>query len=460
MIDLPLLDTAAFDLEPHYCVGGLGDPGSRLLSGPPASRGAESLPEHEARWGRPDLWSRPDRVNALIRESGLDGRGGGGFPISRKLDTARLAPGKPLVVVNASESEPASRKDRTLVTHRPHLVLDGAAAVAAVVGADRVVVHVHRGSVAAVSSLDRAIAERRISGRADPLWQLSEGPDNYVSGEASAIAALLEGGEARPRFSAVPMAHRGPSGRPTVVNNAETMAQVGWLVARGAQDGKGGSSGATWPDGRARSVPAPSGSRLFTLVGAVERPGQVVELVGRATVGELVAHAGVPSPPAAVLVGGYAGTWVDGHRAWTAPLDRPGLEPVGAQLGCGLLGLLPHGRCGLVETAALVGYLARETAGQCGPCVHGLPRLARAWTALAQARMRRRGLRHLRGLADTVEGSGACSHPDGVVRLIRSALATFAADVDAHVAGRPCRGTAGPAILPVPTVDARNRVWR
>ncbi len=454
MTGLPLLETPAFALDPVPAGGGLGGPGTRLLSGPLPSEGAESLESHESRWGRLDPWATREGIRHAIRSSGLDGRGGGGFPLARKLDTAILAPGRPLVVVNASESEPASRKDRTLITYRPHMVLDGAAAVAAVVGADRVIVHFHKQAVAAGTSLAHAIAQRRAAGRSDPPWQLSVGPDNYVSGEASAVAALLEGGEARPHFAAVPMAHVGPSGRPTVVNNAETMAQVMLLIHGGRTDrpllgAPAGEIDATGPV-----------SRLFTLVGAVEHPGQVVELVGPATFGELLVHGAVRSPPAAVLVGGYAGTWVDGHRAWSTPLDRDGLQRIGCTPGCGLIGVLPHGRCGLDETARLVGYLAGETAGQCGPCVHGLPRLARAWAALAGGRMRRRGLRHLVSLAEAVDGSGACSHPDGVVRLIRSALGAFAADVDAHLSGRVCPDVTHPPVFPVPSAETGSREWR
>jgi NADH:ubiquinone oxidoreductase subunit F (NADH-binding) len=252
------------------------------------------------------------------------------------------------------------------------------------------------------------------------------------------------------------MAHVGPSGRPTVVNNAETMAQV-MLVIHGA--GLGGWTPWSGPDpsGDGGSTP---GSRLFTLVGAVPTPGQVFEVTGRATLGELAAHAAVTAPPYAVLVGGYAGTWVDGRRAWSTPLDRASLEQVGASVGCGLIGVLPYGRCGLQETARLVGYLAGETAGQCGPCVHGLPRLARASAALAEGRMRRRGVRQLESLAAAVDGSGACGHPDGVVRLIRSALRTFESDVDSHLAGRACATVAQPAVFPVPHVEPDTREWR
>ena len=432
---------------PDFAVGGVGDPGTRLLSGPDPSVGAEPYAHHLARMGPLPPPAMTDDLRALTRESGLLGRGGGGFPLARKLETAIAAPGVPLVVVNASESEPVSRKDRTLCRNRPHLVLDGAAAAAAIVGADEVTVHVHRGSADAHDGLVRAMGERRAAGAVDPLWRISLGPDRYVSGEASAIASLLAGGDARPRFSRIPMATWGPSGRPTVVSNAETMAHLGFLLRSGP--GFWGSGG----------TPAAPGSRLLTLTGSVPVPGRVLELVGRGTIGEILSGAGHFAVPSAVLVGGYGGTWLDGETAWQTPFDPEALRCVGAQPGCGLIGVLPHGACGLTETARLVRYLADESAGQCGPCVAGLPAMAAACEALARGDLRRRGIRRLDSVARLVTGGGACSHPDGVARLVRSALDIFEDDVARHLAGKACRGSSHPPVFSVPLVDP-DSVWR
>ena len=151
-----------------------------------------------------------------------------------------------------------------------------------------------------------------------------------------------------------------------------------------------------------------------------------------------------------MLVGGFAGTWVRGDEAWQTPFTRDSLRCVGAEPGCGLLGVLPHGACALVETARIVRYLAGESAGQCGTCVAGLPRLADACEALAAGTLRRRGERRMGALGDTVLGSGACGHPDAVVRLIRSTLAVFEDDVVGHLAGHPCRGSDHPPVFAVP----------
>jgi len=415
----------------------LGGADALVLSGPSATEGAERLLDHTVRWG-PLPAHDGARVRSLLRDSRLDGRGGGGFPLVRKVDTALLAPGRPVVIVNGSESEPASRKDRTLCRHRPHLVLDGAALLARALGADEVVVHTHRRPGSSAGRLATAIVERVRAALDDPAWHVSEGPDRYVAGESSAVASFIDGGEARPRFTTRPLAANGPSGRPTLVSNAETVVQLAVAARIGA---------AAW---NARGAPSSPGPRLATLAGAVPRPGLVLELTGNGTIGDLLAAGGIGAPPAAVLVGGFAGTWVRGDEAWQTPYTREALHCVGASPGCGLLAVLPHDACPLAETARLVRYLAGESAGQCGSCVAGLPRLADAMDALADGSARRRGVARMAALAETVVGSGACAHPDGVALLVRSTLDVFADDVVRHLGGGPCRGADHPPILPVP----------
>jgi NADH:ubiquinone oxidoreductase subunit F (NADH-binding) len=415
-------------------VGGLGDPGTVLLSGPGTGTGPEPLADHLRRWGPlPGLVG--GQVLDLLGASGLDGRGGGGFPLGRKV-AAALATGRdPVLVVNASESEPASAKDATLCAHRPHLVLDGAVLAAAALGVGAVTVHLHRGSGAAVDGIRRAVHERwpdRVA------WTVSLGPDRYVSGEASAVAGYLDDGDARPRFSMAPLARRGPTGRPTVVANAETVAHLG-IISRVGPD--------AWSTLGWGASPGP---RLMTLAGAVDHPGRVIELTGPGTVGDVLVAGGLTAPPAAVLVGGFAGTWLAGDEAWQAPVERSALACLGAVPGCGLLGVLPHGACALVETARIVRYLAGESAGQCGSCVAGMPRLAAGMGSRGAGAIRRRGLRRLENLGDEVLGSGACGHPDGVVRLVRSTLDVFRDDVVRHLAGEPCRGADHPPVLAVP----------
>ena len=146
--------------------GVAGSPGTRLLAGPAQSMGSETLDSHERRLGAvTSIGTSPQALRDAVRASGLMGRGGAGFPTATKFDVAAAAPGRPIVVVNASEGEPASAKDRTLLELRPHLVLDGADLAAFAVGAHEIVIYFHRSHLRANAALEQALAERRDAGR-------------------------------------------------------------------------------------------------------------------------------------------------------------------------------------------------------------------------------------------------------------------------------------------------------
>ncbi len=155
-----------------------------------------------------------------------------------------------------------------------------------------------------------------------------------------------------------------------------------------------------------------------------------------------------------MLIGGYFGTWHDGRDVAGLPLSPAGLAPAGAAPGAGVLLALPDGACGIAETAAILAYLAGESAGQCGPCRLGLPAIAGDFAQLAQARPdgdpEGGPLSRLDRRLGVIAGRGACRLPDGAVRLAASALAAFGADARAHAAGRPCAAASQPTALPVP----------
>lgn len=402
----------------------VGDQSPRLLAGPTGPN-AESFASHRSRLGPID-WQRhsPRDIRDLVHEAGLVGRGGGEFPLWKKLDTAVRAIGVPLVVVNASEGEPASRKDATLLSRRPHLVLDGAEVVASAVGASHVVVYLSEGDNS-IRGLRRAVMERDATGPAK--FHLVEAPDRYVAGESSAIVSFLSSGIALPRHHAVTAAEKGASDRPTVVSNTETYAHVAMIARYGAKWFRTCGS---------NSVP---GSTLVTLAGSVSEPGLVLEVVAETTFGEVLAEAGgIAVAPRAVLVGGYAGTWVDGKSVWSAILERHWLRQAGAPLGCGMIAVLDHEQCGVAETARLLTWMADQSAGQCGPCVSGLPAIAVLAHDLAAGRATRRDLKRLRELAVSVRGRGACGHPTGAAQLLESSLDVFADETHKHLNGRSC----------------------
>lgn len=410
--------------EPKFAT--VGSEYGRLLSGAPAR---EHLRMHQQRFGELPEIIDPFSALAAARESHVVGRGGAEFPLARKLATARSAGGEPIVVVNGSESEPASRKDRALLQLRPHLVLDGAQLAAAAVGARRVIVYVHAEQVQTAASVAAAIRER---GDAAGLSVVVRGgPAGFVTGESSSVVAALEGARAVPRPHAAPVAVRGLGGRPTVLSNVETLAHLA-LAFR---------FGSTWF--RALGSSEAPGSTLLTLAGAATVSGLVVETLYPSTFSDLLTeHGGVARPPRAVLIGGYGGRWVSGVAAWDTVVDRALLKRAGVPLGCGLVAPLPESACGLEVTSRLLDFLSAQSAGQCGSCLFGLPRISTLFRAVVREGGTRADIRQLRELAHTVEGRGGCAHPDGATVLLESALEVFADDVRAHLKGRHCGGAA------------------
>lgn len=406
----------------------------RLLAGTRADR-ALSLAEHlQVHGPLPRVADLIDSVSG----SGLTGRGGAAFPLAAKMRTVAAATGRPVVVVNAAESEPASEKDACLAERAPQLVLDGAEAAAQAVGARDVVLWVHRGAVAARESLAAALAERRAAGLGPRRPRVVPGPDRYVAGEASAVVHHLSGGPALPTMSPHRTAERGVRGRPTLLANAETFAHVA-LVARHGPDWFRSAGTADEP-----------GTMLATVRGAVRRPGVVEVEVGTPLVDVLQRAGGATEALSALLLGGYGGTWLSHEAARSARLSRADLGPLGVDLGVGLVLAFPATRCPLAETERLVGWLAAESAGQCGPCVNGLPALAADVTALVTGREGPAALARLRRRADLVSGRGACHHPDGTARLALSAVRVFDEHLAAHARAGRCPDLAASPVAPLP----------
>jgi NADH:ubiquinone oxidoreductase subunit F (NADH-binding) len=395
-----------------------------------------SLADHYGRYGPlPAAALDRRRSEALIGEvqrSGLTGRGGAGFPTAKKLAAVAAGPA-PVVVANGTEGEPASAKDKVLLARSPHLVLDGAVLAAAMVGARRAVIVVHH---AVREIVGDAVAERRRAGSDPVRIQVVTAADRFVGGEASAVIHWIERGIPTPTASPPRPSDQGLGGRPTLVQNVETLAHLA-LIAR---------YGAAWF--RAVGTPEEPGSMLVTVLGAVREPC-VLEVAIGTGVRDVLSLAGGPSVPLqALLIGGYFGSWVNAAAATTLPFSAGGLATLGASVGAGLVAALPEDACGLAETARVVRYLADESAGQCGPCLFGLDAVAGRVEQIAEGRSSDLSL--LRRWLGQVDGRGACSHPDGAVRLIRSALAVFGPELDRHARGWCC-GTAAARVLPVPS---------
>jgi NADH:ubiquinone oxidoreductase subunit F (NADH-binding) len=374
---------------------------SRLLAGGPTW--AEHLVAH-------GFLPEPGRgLIDAVEHAGLRGRGGAGFPTATKL--AAVAEGRrPVVVVNGTEGEPMSAKDALLLARAPHLVLDGAVLAARAVDAREVLVVAPEPARVAA-----ALRERRDRGLE---FRVSERAPGYVAGEESAVIAHLEGRPARPRTKPPRPAERGYRRRPTLVQNVETLAHIA-LIARG-----------DWTD-----------TRLVTVSGAVHAPG--VREVGAGTqLTDLVA----PSEPLrAVLVGGYFGAWVPAYG--DLRLDDRMLAEHGAAVGAGVIVALGRSACPVAETARLTAWLAAESAGQCGPCVHGLGALAGVLQRIAAGRPEREDFQRLARWTEMVRRRGACAHPDGAARMLASARRLFAAELQDHAHNGPCAACRTPGTL-------------
>ncbi len=427
--------------------------GPRLL--PPGGRPAIDLADHLGRHGPLPYRDRAGAARRAslvddVRDAGLTGRGGAAFPVHRKL-TAVLRSGGPAVVVgNGAEGEPASSKDKSLLLLAPHLVLDGLQLAAEAVGADDAVLYAgidQRG----IDWLDGLIAQRRSAGIDRVAVRLIASPARFVAGQESALVSRIGGGPALPAFTPPRVFERGVDDRPTLVQNVETLAHLS-LIAR---------HGPAWF--RSAGTPDEPGTVLCTLQQADGRV-DLTEAPFGTPLTSLLGLAGTQ----AVLVGGYHGAWLPAATAARLTLSNAALRPHGACIGAGVLAALPADRCGLRETARVSRYLALESAGQCGPCRNGLPRIAGALADLADVSYRqdatgKRGpdpaiVADLDRWSSLVERRGACAHPDGTVRFVASGLRTFRAEVVAHLHGR-CTAPNPQRFLPLSAEPATDQDW-
>ena len=385
-----------------------------------------TLTQHEEAFA---MTSRTGTLFEQLESSGLTGRGGAAFPTARKVRLMRSQRShNKFMVVNAMEGEPAAHKDQTLLSSNPHLVLDGAEYLASMIGAKNIAICVARDNPTVVHHVERAIHERSRRSQRGPKLELHAPPWRYVAGEESALIHWLDDNKSLPQYRPTrPHILRIGHG-PALVDNAETCAHVGLI----------GRFGADWF--RSLGTEESPGSTLVSLSGAVEHPS-VLEVPLGTTLRSILRAGGADPDPQALLTGGYGGAWLSSIHLDT-PYSNEALAPFGATVGAGILVVVPRSACGVVETQRIVKWMANESARQCGPCAFGLPALAEDLAALTHGSRDPQGVfKRLVERCGVIEGRGACHHPDGVVRLVKSALDVFSADVERHMRGTPCAGT-------------------
>ncbi|MGB2567947.1 NADH-ubiquinone oxidoreductase-F iron-sulfur binding region domain-containing protein [Micromonospora citrea] len=404
---------------------------SRTKVPPVACIGEPRLTAGFAEFGRLDLVAHemvhgpigpmePANLLRLAESIQLKGKGGAGFPFFRKvkavLESCERQDLPAVVVVNASEGEPASWKDKVLLTRAPHLILDGAALAAYALDAEEIVLCVADDLIGR-DSLTEALAERRMPVETSIVTV----PHRFISGEGGALVNGINGLPHIPPGTKKRSSDSGVRNLPTLLSNAETYAQVAIAARLGPYEYA------------ALGTDDEPGTVLLTVTGAAKRPA-VVECATGTPLREILDLCEVPEGPG-ILMGGYHGRWITPEAADRAEVSRRSLTRVGGTLGAGIILPLGTDTCPLGEAAQVVRYLAGESAGQCGPCKRGLPDLARAVDLAVSGSA---PVEVVRAAAGDVKGRGACSHPDGTSRFALSAMEVFAEDLRLHTTGEGC----------------------
>lgn len=356
----------------------------------------------------------PDVLLREVERAGLRGRGGAAFPFCRKVSAVRAGARAPVVIANGEEGEPASVKDRWLMRHRPHLVLDGVRLASALVGAEDVVLYVS--DPASADSLTEALA----TGPAGALpVRVHRVDPAYVAGEETAAVRSVDGGPALPSDKPPRPFESGVGGRPTLVSNVETLANLPAVQRAGAEGYRNA--------GTDRSP----GTFLMTLSGTA-RDG-LYEIPFGTVFGDVLRWLGADRQPVrGVLAGGYFAGLLN-ERVLGLPLDHEAFAAAGSGLGCGAFVVLGDRDCPVAVAAAVLDYFARENAGQCGSCFNGTAAMAAVLDALRGHRAREADIERLRGWASGLRGRGACGTLDGATNVAGSLLAEFPDAVRDHL---------------------------
>ena len=362
----------------------------------------------------------PSSLITRLAASGLRGRGGGWFPAARKWMAVRAEGGSPLAVANGAEGEPGSIKDRHVMTTRPADVCRGLVLAARAVGAREAVIFLKRSFDAPAAALEQALRTTETDGLA---VSIRRGDDSYITGEETALLESLEGHRPWPRPKPPLPSAVGYQGRPTLVQNVETLARVPSAIADPDAYGAGETTlVSVWGDVRRPGVhEVPLGTRL----------GDVIALGGGATeaVG-LVFPAGPSAPPLLA-------------DQLSLPLHPDDLRAAGSGLGTASVLVIGASACPLSLAASLAAFFERESCGQCPPCTQGSRNLSRVLRAVEDGQARAKDLADLAEAAGFMADHGYCAHGRTAAAAVTGLLRRVPSAVEAHLAGRGCPAASG-----------------
>ncbi|MEW6082337.1 MAG: NADH-ubiquinone oxidoreductase-F iron-sulfur binding region domain-containing protein [Bacillota bacterium] len=400
-----------------------------------------SLPEYVAVGGFASLVMAlgrpPEEILEEITASGLRGRGGAGFPTGYKWQATRSVPSEDrYVICNADEGDPGAYMDRGLLESDPFAVLEGLIIAAYVVGAHTTIIYVRAEYPLAVARLESAIESARMAGLTGPSILgtgfgvdiiLVKGAGAYVCGEETALIASVEGRPGEPRPRPPFPAQKGLWGRPTVINNVETLANVPAVLAMGKD--------------RFRSfgTEASPGTKVFSLVGDVRNAG-LVEVEMGTPLEALMAMGGVDaSSVKAVQTGGPSGGVIPGSML-DLPVDYEALARAGSIMGSGGLVVMGHTACMVDVARYFLGFAAQEACGKCTPCREGMARMRGVLDRLVEGSGRPGDLETLEEWALAVKDASLCGLGQNTPNPVLTTLRHFAGEYEAHLEGHCLAG--------------------
>jgi len=404
--------------------------------------GREGLEQYRARGGYEALAkavkSRSEEVINVVSEAGLRGRGGAGFPTGKKWQFTREAPGEPrYLVLNGGEDEPGSKKDRVLLENLPHLVLEGTILGAYAIGAAKAYLYINARYDAALKSVNDALAEAKNAG----YWgsnvlgsdyrleiEVVPAPHNYVAGEDTAVIEVIEGKKPLPRQKPPFPVTVGLFGKPTAVNNVETLANVAPIILKGAD----------WY--RKFGTAESSGTMIFSLGDDVNRPGvyelpfgtplrYLIEECGGGITGGRKLNAIMPAAPSAASLP---------IEKIDTPLDHNSMREAGSALGCGVVKLIGEGDCIVEELVKIAEFFAAESCGQCPACRMETSTLAMMIKKVQAGQGGQPILDQFGKILAFNKGKGFCNLIAMPGPPIESAIKLFPADFEAHLSTGKC----------------------
>ncbi|MEK8033251.1 NADH-quinone oxidoreductase subunit NuoF [Ideonella sp. DXS29W] len=379
----------------------------------------------------------PDQVIAEVKGSGLRGRGGAGFPTGLKWSfMPRAFPGQKYLVCNSDEGEPGTCKDRDILRFNPHIVIEGMAIAAYAMGISVGYNYIHGEIFEVYERFEEALREARAAGfLGDKImgsgfsFQLHahHGFGAYICGEETALLESLEGKKGQPRFKPPFPASFGLYGKPTTINNTETFAAVPWIIRNGGQ--------AYLECGK----PNNGGTKIFSMVGDVERPGnyeipmgtpfsKLLELAGGVKGGKLKA----------VIPGGSSAPVLPAGVMMDCTMDYDSIAKAGSMLGSGAVIVMNDTRCMVKSLLRLSYFYTHESCGQCTPCREGTGWLWRLVNRIEHGEGRADDLALLDNVAENIMGRTICALGDAAAMPVRGMLKHFRDEFAYHVEHKTC----------------------